>query len=104
MEAQPLFALLCAIARDPILKATAEMVLAVPAGETVTPPMMMQAVQASFADRYNPTTLASISRNTISSWNQAGLLQGKLHKVRVKAQSHSASSQKPLLGAIPAGC
>ena len=97
MDAQSLLALLCAVARDPILKGTAEMILAVPEGEIVTPKMMMEAVQASFPDRYNPTTLASIGRNTISSWQQAGLLSGKLYKVRVKAQSRPTSMAYALL-------
>jgi hypothetical protein len=91
MEAQPQLALLCANARDPILKATADMLLAIPAGETVTPDMLMETVQAHFPEHYQPKTLKSIGQNVISSWQQAGLLSGKLHKVRVKAEYHPAS-------------
>jgi hypothetical protein len=97
VRAQPQIALLCAIARDPVIKATAEMILAVPIGEPVTPDMIMEAVSVHFPGRYNSTTLASIGRNVISSWQQAGLLSGKLHKVRVKAKSRPTSVAYALL-------
>ncbi len=96
-QAQPLLGLLSAVARDPILKSTAERILSIPIGETVTPTMLAEAVNTSFPNRYNPKTLASIGRNTISSWQQAGLLSGKLHKVRVRAQSRPASVAYALL-------
>jgi hypothetical protein len=96
-QAQPLLALLCAIARDPLLRSTAESILATPLGETVTPSMFAEAVNASFPNYYNSKTLASIGRNIISSWQQAGLLSGKLHKVRISAQSHPASVAYALL-------
>ena len=99
IQAQPLLALLSTVARDPLIKSTAERILVIPVGETVTPMMMMEAVQAGFPDRYNPTTLASIGRNIISSWQQAGLLRGKRHKVRVRAESRpSAVAYALLLG------
>jgi hypothetical protein len=97
VEAQPLLALLSAVARDPILRGTAEIILAIPVGEIVTPGMIAQAVNTSFPNRYRPTTLASIGRNAISSWQQAGLLSGKLRKVRVRAQSRPASIAYALL-------
>jgi hypothetical protein len=90
-QAQPLFALLCAVARDPLLRSTAESILAIPVGETVTPSMLAEAVNTSFPNRYNSKTLASIGRNTISSWQQAGLLSGKRHKVRINTQTQPAS-------------
>lgn len=96
-QAQPQIALLCSIARDPILKATAEMILAIPVGEAVTPYMIMEAINTSFPDHYNLTTLASLGRNVISSWQQAGLLSGKLHKFRVRAQSRPTSVAYALL-------
>ena len=96
-QAQPLLALLCTAARDPILRGTAEMILAIPEGETVTPAMVAQAVDTKFPNRYKPNTLASIGRNAISSWQQAGLLSGKLHKVRIRAESRPASVAYALL-------
>jgi len=97
IQAQPLLALLCAVARDPLLKGTAEPILAIPTGETVTPTMTTEAVNASFPNRYSPKTLKSTGQNAISSWQQAGLLSGKLHKVRVRAESRPASVAYALL-------
>jgi hypothetical protein len=96
-QAQPLLALLSAVARDLILKSTAESILSIPIGETITPTMLAEAVNTSFPSRYNPKTLASIGRNAISSWQQAGLLGGKLHKVRVRAQCRPTSEAYALL-------
>ncbi len=97
IQAQPLLALLCAVARDPLLKGTAETILAIPTGEAVTPTMITEAANASFPNRYSPKMLASIGRNAASSWQQAGLLSGKLHKVRVRAQCRPASVAYALL-------
>jgi len=97
IQAQPLLALLCAVARDPLLRSTAEGILAIPVGETVTREMMMDAVNVNFPDRYSPKTLKSTGQNIISSWQQAGLLSGRLHKVRISAQSHPASVAYALL-------
>jgi hypothetical protein len=83
--------LLCANARDPILKATAETILTVPRGEIVTWEMMMEAVNTTFPKRYGPKTLKSTGQNVVSSWQQAGLLNGKLRKIRVQAQSTPTS-------------
>src|SRR5260370_14476298 len=96
-QVQPLLALLSAVARDALLRGTAEKILAIPVGETVTREMMMDAVNAIFPDRYSPKTLKSTGKNIISSWQQAGLLSGKLHKVRVRAQSRPASVAYALL-------
>jgi hypothetical protein len=96
-QAQPLLALLSAVARDPILKSTAERILSIPVGEAVTPTMLAEVVNTGFPNRYNPKTLASIGRNANSSWQQAGLLSGKLHKVRVGAQCQPTSVAYALL-------
>ncbi len=96
-QAQPLLALLSAVSRDPILKSTAERILSIPVSEAVTPMMIAEAVNTGFPNRYSPKTLASIGRNAISSWQQAGLLSGKLHKVRISAQSLPASIAYALL-------
>jgi hypothetical protein len=96
-EAQPSLALLSVVARDTLLRATAEKILSLSTGDAVTPEMFTETVALSFPHRYNFTTLASIGRNAISSWQQAGLLSGKLHKVRARAQCHPASVAYALL-------
>jgi len=96
-QAQPLLALLCTAARDPLLRSTADSILATPVGEAVTREMIIDAVNVSFPDRYSPKTLKSTGQNIISSWQQAGLLSGKLHKVRVRAEGLPASVAYALL-------
>jgi hypothetical protein len=96
-QSQPLLAMLIALARDPLLKSTAERILSIPVGECITPTMIAEAVNTNFPNRYKPNTLASIGRNAISSWQQAGLLSGKLHKLRVRAQSRPTSVAYALL-------
>jgi hypothetical protein len=96
-EAQPFLALLSAVARDALLRATAEKILALPIGEALLPTVLAEIVDACFPHRYNATTLEGTGQHIISSWQQAGLLSGKLHKVRVRAQCHPASVAYALL-------
>lgn len=80
--AQPLLALFCALARDALFRGTLSVILATPPGKEVTPQMIEHAVQQSFPDRYNPTTLANVGRHAASSWQQSGHLQGRARKTR----------------------
>jgi hypothetical protein len=86
-EAQPLLALLCAVARDPVLRASADAVMAAQQGASIQPKELADDVQAHFPDSYGDATLAKIGRNTASSWTQSGHLQGTRSKVRSRAQS-----------------
>lgn len=94
---QPLLAHLCAAARDAILRGTAEMILATPIGESVTPQMIESATETNFPGRYNPTMLANIGRHAASSWQQSGHLQGRLRKVRTRANATVAATAYALL-------
>ncbi|MCW5859400.1 MAG: hypothetical protein KIS63_13970, partial [Caldilineales bacterium] len=79
---QPLLALLAALARDPLLRATANTIQATPHGAAVTAAMFAETVAAQFPGRMNAMTHASISRHAAASWTQAGHLQGRSHKTR----------------------
>jgi|YNPBryunderm2012_1023409.scaffolds.fasta_scaffold01387_3 hypothetical protein len=83
--AQPLLALLCAVATDPLLRCTADLLLSLPVDAEVTPQQFEAVVKESFPGRYSPASLASIGRNVASSWQQSGHLRGKLRKIRVHA-------------------
>jgi hypothetical protein len=84
-EAQPLLALLCALARDVLLRSSAETIIRLAPGEAITPQELTAVVQAAFADRYSAASLHSLGKNLASSWQQSGHLAGKLHKVRARA-------------------
>jgi len=96
-EAQPLLALLCATARDPMLRATAEVVLTASLESLVTAQMVSQSIDEQFPGRLNPTTLAGIGRHAASSWTQTGHLLGRTNKVRARAKSHPTSVAYALL-------
>lgn len=89
--AQPMVALLCAIARDPMLRATVPTILMAQVGDAVTPQMISDSVNKQYPGRLNNTTLANIGRHAASSWTQSGHLYGRTHKIRVAAQSYPAS-------------
>lgn len=99
--AQPLLAMLCAVATDPLLRSTADLLLSLPVDAEVMPRQFQAAVKDAFPNRYSPASLASIGRNVASSWQQSGHLRGKLHKFRVHAECRPpALVYALLLGAL----
>ncbi|MDP9363683.1 MAG: hypothetical protein M3Q10_05565 [Chloroflexota bacterium] len=95
--AHPLLALLCAAARDPILRATAEPILAADPGDSVSPQVIAKAASEAFPGRYNPTMLANIGRHAASSWRQSGHLEGRFNKTRVRVESRPEAVAYALL-------
>src|SRR5207247_3472773 len=81
-EARPLLACLCAQARDPLFRATADSVLATKAGEVVTVDALCRLVDGQEAGRFGAKTLRSVAQNLASSWNQSGFLSGTKRKIR----------------------
>ena len=90
-DGRPLLAILCACARDPLLRAAALGVLAVPVGEQVDPGRVMAAL-STVSPRFAPTTLLSMAQNIASSFTQSGHLKGKLQKVRGRARATPISA------------
>jgi len=80
--ARPQLALLCAIARDPLLAATARAIIALPPGEEFRRDDMRRAVREAVGDRLNDSILDKVVRNAASSWTQAGHLVGRTLKRR----------------------
>jgi len=89
--AQPLLALLCSLARDPLLRATADPVLDVPLGGQVDAGMLSAAVAERYPDSYSEAVRNKIGRNAASSWTQSGHLQGHSVKTRVTAVCRPAA-------------
>lgn len=79
---RPLLALLCSLARDPLLRATAEPVLAMTSGEELSRQKITDAVRAAVGGRLNDATLDKVVRNVSSSWAQSGHLEGRVRKFR----------------------
>jgi hypothetical protein len=79
---RPLLALLCGLARDPLLRATAEPVLAMTSGEELSRQRITDAIRSAVGDRLNDSTLDKVVRNVSSSWTQSGHLEGRVRKFR----------------------
>lgn len=94
---QPLLALLCVAARDPVFRATAGRILALPLGEAILPQAIEETVQQAFPERYGVKSLKSIGQHILGSWQQGGHLAGKMLKRRAKARPTPAATAYALL-------
>ena len=97
VSAQPMIALLCATARDPILRAMTPFVLRLPIGETTTTQELAQEADQNFPGKFVPSSRERLGRNVSSSWGKAGLLSGRQHKMRAKSQARPTSLAYALL-------
>jgi hypothetical protein len=82
--AQPLLAASCAMARDPLMRASARRIFEARPDDVVRSQELSQAVQDSFPDRLRADTLARTGRNLASSWTQSGHLSGRSRKIRTR--------------------
>ncbi|MEL4381907.1 hypothetical protein [Shewanella algae] len=81
-DAQPLLALQLAVARDPLLRGSAEVILALEPGELLSRETMEAHLAKDDPDRFSPASLKSFSQNLNGTWTQAGYLSGKAKKYR----------------------
>lgn len=79
---RPLLAILTAISRDPLLRATVNAVLETDEGEEMLKTRTLSALRDFAGDRLNENTLDKVARNVASSWTQSGHLKGRMRKVR----------------------
>lgn len=84
---QPLLAGLCALARDPVFRASGQAIFDSEPGDQVTSSGLAAAVEKTFPNSYSAATLAKTGRNTFSSWEQTGHLRSiaRTNKVRQRA-------------------
>lgn len=94
---RPLLALLCSLARDPLLRATAEPVLALRVGEELSRQKVADAIRSAVGRRLNDATLDKVVRNASSSWTQSGHLQGRTRKFRQSVRPTPLSTAYALL-------
>ena len=98
---RPLLALLCTVAREPLLRDTAAVILAAPVGAPIRWPDLAATLVASHPGRYSPKMLKSLAQNCASSWTQSGHLKGKVAKHRSAAEpSPEAAAYAALLGEL----
>ena len=82
VDGRPQLSILAALARDPLLAATASSVLPLAPGTEFQRLPMRAAVLRSVGGRLNDATLDKVCHNAASSWTQAGHLVGRTLKKR----------------------
>jgi hypothetical protein len=90
-QGRPLLALLAALARDPILMASAQPILALPIDAELQRGAVRDALRGVIGDRMNDDVLDKVVRNVSSSWTQTGHLEGRTFKFRRRVQAQPAS-------------
>lgn len=90
-EGRPLLALLTCLARDPLLLATADVVVGMPEGTEFQRKPMREALAVATGDRLNESILNKVVRNAASSWTQSGHLEGRTFKFRRRVVATPAS-------------
>jgi len=96
-SSRPLLALSIALARDPLLRATAPVVLNLGFGQELSRQAMLEALTSSVGNRFNESTLDKIARNASSSWSQSGHLLGRVRKIRQRVEPTTAACTMALL-------
>lgn len=91
-EARPQLAILLALARDPLLRMSADPVLHTAIGKEFARQDMTDAFRGKTGDRFNDATLDKIVRNAASSWTQSGHLQGRARKFRIQIRATPAAT------------
>ena len=96
-DGQAVLALLLALARDPLLRASALPVLRMRPGEELARQQLTEALRRAVGSRLSESTLDKVVRNTASSWTQAGHLKGRSRKVRQRVIPTAATTAYALL-------
>lgn len=78
----PRIALLAALARDPLLRYSAGIVLALRPGAELIRGELIRALRSGTGARLNEATLDKVARNVASTWCQGGFLEGRVRKIR----------------------
>lgn len=89
--AQPMLALIVALARDPLLRSTQSFILNQSVGSHVAREHIEDFLSATFPERFSAASLKSFSQNVGGTWTAAGYLLGHKHKSRVRPAIHPES-------------
>jgi hypothetical protein len=81
-DSQAILALQLAIARDPILRGSAELILNLEPGEHISRETVETHLAKDDPERFSAASLKSFAQNINGTWTQAGYLTGKAKKYR----------------------
>jgi hypothetical protein len=87
-DGQPLLAVLCALARDPVLRASAAVIIQSGPGEVVTATDFEAAIEDQFPGAYKENTRRTTAQKVASSWDQAGHLHQQKRGSKVRTRVH----------------
>jgi len=82
--ALPQLAMLCALARDPLLRLSVDAVLDLKVGDTISAAGLAEVVRQRAPGRFSETNEKAIAVRMLSSWAQSGHLTGHLRKSRAR--------------------
>lgn len=100
---RPILALLVALARDPLLRDTARVVLESPIGLQVSRESFENALADAHPGRFSVKMIRSMAQNCSATWTQAGHLRGKIKKFRIRAAPMPAAAALAALIATVCG-
>lgn len=83
-QGRPVLALLCALARDPLLRSSAERILLMHYEDQLICADMVTFLETQSPGRFSRVTFTSAAKNINSTWTQAGYLSGKVRKKRTQ--------------------
>jgi hypothetical protein len=86
-ESQSILALQLAIARDPILRTSAKIILPLQLGERLHRQQVEDFLKQEYPDKYSAASLKSFAQNINGTWTQAGYLEGKAKKYRAQPKA-----------------
>jgi hypothetical protein len=81
---RPVLALLLALARDTLLRPTADLILKTNYGEQLSCTDMVVFLDVLMPGRFSRATTTSVAQNINSTWTQAGYLTGRIKKIRTE--------------------
>jgi hypothetical protein len=84
VPSRPMLALLCAHARDALLRLSSKKVLATKPRETLMSEDFVNFFNHELPGRFSEAMTLSLAQNVAASWAQAGFFKGKVHKVRTR--------------------
>jgi hypothetical protein len=102
-QGHPLLALLCAYARDAVLRLSAPFILEMTAGTATGREEMEAFLDAVEPGRFSKATLKSTAQNLNGTWTQSGHLVGRVRKVRTQAEATPGAVAYALLLGYLAG-
>jgi hypothetical protein len=88
---RPMLAHLCALARDPLLRASAEYVVPLQQGAECVRGEFLACLRSHVETRLNDASLDKVARNAGSSWSRSGHLDGRVRKIRTAAPASFGS-------------